>query len=438
MIFCWRKPSKMSIQEQLQPPLIEALKQRMNIENSLQLKAWEAFLKLGLPGPKEEAFKYFKLGGLYQKSWEMQPFDPDEIWLSQELKALSAKNYIVTYNGVFLENFSSYPDFKGKLFVLPFSQAIKSYEAFFNSHYTSQLSLEKDPFALLTLATLKSGLFIYVPKNSQFSEELTLIELSSGEEAQSFSSATFVSLGQQASLKLSTLARSSGNTEMLALVYKGIHLDQGAKLEHTHSCIKAESYRLEASRIEQMRDSRYKQTLGVVSTPKMRQSLQVHLNQEGAETDLSGVLALAEKEQGHIHALVCHNAPYCESSQLYKHLLSDDSLSSFEGKIWVDKEAQKTNAYQLNQNCLLSSNAQAYSKPNLEIFADDVKASHGSTTGQLDNEQLFYLLSRGLSKAEAQQILLKGFCDEVLEKSHNLNMRALLQKAIKDYLRDSL
>ena len=124
---------------------------------------------------------------------------------------------------------------------------------------------------------------------------------------------------------------------------------------------------------------------------------------------------LDEKQEAHTHVLVDHQAPSCQSNQFFKGVLTDLARSSFEGKIYVRREAQKTMAYQLNRNLLLSERANADSKPNLEIFADDVKASHGATIGQLDEEQLFYLRTRGYSQEEARNILVYAYVKEVLD-----------------------
>ncbi len=134
-----------------------------------------------------------------------------------------------------------------------------------------------------------------------------------------------------------------------------------------------------------------------------------------------------------MHILVVHKAEECTSRQLVKTLLDDQSIASFEGKILVDSIAQQTNAYQLNHNCLLSDDASAYSKPNLEIFADDVKASHGSTTGQIDKDQLFYLRSRGLEEKLAKKLLLKAFCTEVLDEISHEAMKEKIFKNLSNY-----
>lgn len=144
-------------------------------------------------------------------------------------------------------------------------------------------------------------------------------------------------------------------------------------------------------------------------------SVKVELAEEQAEVQLFGLAKLKDKEQSHVNILIEHQAPNTRSRQLFKNVLFDQSKATFEGKIYVHSIAQKTQAYQRNSNLLLSDEATAHAKPNLEIFADDVKASHGATFGQLDEEEMFYLRSRGLSRQDAQEWLIDGFCKEILD-----------------------
>ncbi|MGZ3732597.1 MAG: Fe-S cluster assembly protein SufD, partial [Parachlamydiaceae bacterium] len=146
----------------------------------------------------------------------------------------------------------------------------------------------------------------------------------------------------------------------------------------------------------------------------VRNDYRVSLSGENCETSLNGVWMLKERREAHQHIFIDHQAPHCFSRQLFKGALKDTSHSSFEGKIVVRQEAQETNAFQLNNNLLLNEGATAESKPNLEIFADNVKASHGATIGQLEKEELFYMQSRGFSSEEAKQLLVHGFCQDVL------------------------
>lgn len=146
---------------------------------------------------------------------------------------------------------------------------------------------------------------------------------------------------------------------------------------------------------------------------------------------------LADKREAHTHIFMEHQAPHCRSFQLFKSVLNDFSRSSFEGKIMVRQAAQKTEAFQLNNNLLLSDHAHADSKPNLEIFADDVKASHGATVGQLDIDQLFYMKTRGFSDQAAKNLLIFGFCEQVVEMITLPSLREEISARTRHYLTKS-
>jgi Fe-S cluster assembly protein SufD len=147
-----------------------------------------------------------------------------------------------------------------------------------------------------------------------------------------------------------------------------------------------------------------------------RFSSRISLNGENGEALLQGIWMLNENHQAHTHVVMDHHAPHCHSLQKFKGVMADISQASFEGKILVRQPAQKTEAYQLNNNLILGDHAIAYSKPNLEIFADDVKASHGATVTQIDEEQLFYLNSRGIGSSDAKKLLVQGFCREIIDQ----------------------
>ena len=154
---------------------------------------------------------------------------------------------------------------------------------------------------------------------------------------------------------------------------------------------------------------------GVFLGRHLRTSVRVELMEEFAETTLLGLARLEGDQERHFHTQVEHRAPSTRSQQHFKSVLKDKSRFSFEGKIFVSSEAQKTEGYQKNSNLILSDGALSFAKPNLEIFADDVKASHGSTTASLSEEELFYLRSRGIPRNMAQELLIQGFCKEITD-----------------------
>jgi Fe-S cluster assembly protein SufD len=162
----------------------------------------------------------------------------------------------------------------------------------------------------------------------------------------------------------------------------------------------------------------------------IRNNLNVDLNDEGAECNMNGLYMMKSDQHVDNHTLIKHVAPNCLSNELYKGILNEQSKGVFNGKVMVMPYAQKTNAFQSNANILLTDEAQVFSKPELEIYADDVKCSHGSTTGQLDEEALFYLQTRGMTEDGARNLLLYAFAKEVLEKLSNKALKEEIDQYI--------
>jgi Fe-S cluster assembly protein SufD len=149
---------------------------------------------------------------------------------------------------------------------------------------------------------------------------------------------------------------------------------------------------------------------------------------------MKGLFLASGKQQIDNHTFADHASPNCHSNELYKGIMDDDSNGVFSGKIMVRKDAQKTNAYQMNKNIILSQKALVNSKPQLEIFADDVKCSHGATTGQLDNEQLFYLKARGIGEKEGKKLLLYAFANEIIEDVNIKELSGYLENKLSEKL----
>ncbi len=401
--------------------------------SSLHQKAWAAFESRGFPGLKEESFQYVKWGALFSQTFKRSPIVPiEESLLKEALAPYENQNVLVFYNGSFVLESSCFQDVEDELVILPLREAYSTYSTFIDQFFESEIEKERDPFALLSLALFSEGLFIYVPKNTSVEKELFILEIQDGSSSIS-TPMTLISLGAQASLKLSRSRYSSHGSEGLNLSYEGFHLNHEAKLIQAEAILGSKQIELCSKRVHQAKLSQFKDIQVALGGDQMRSSYRVELLGEGAESDILSLSALKGGEQSHTHILMEHRAPHCTSRQLVKNLLNEESSSSFEGKIRVESWAQKTNAYQLNANCILSDQASAYSKPNLEIFADDVKASHGSTTGQVDPEQLFYLRSRGLSQEKANQILLSGFCEEILQEISSLIIKEQVELNFEPY-----
>jgi Fe-S cluster assembly protein SufD len=349
-------------------------------------KGWDRFAEIGLPRAKQEAFQYVSLKRL-------------EFPQLAERKTISIEPVegLAFVDGFFEEAFSSVP---APLVCLPLDVAMRSYGLFLQNRLAKGLKEETDPFAALNGAFQGRGAFLYIPPKCKAA--LHLSHHSTGGEMAS--PRIHVYLGRGAELQLKQTGSGFCNT-VLDFV-----LDEGANLTFND----VQEGHLQAIRAVQKRDSKLK---AVLLGKKLRTSIKVQLSEENAEVEIFGLCRNEQIEESHIHVNVEHIAPHTRSRQHFKSVLKDQSKFSFEGKILVRPEAQKTEAYQLNNNLILSDEAVANTKPNLEIFADDVKATHGATVGQLDAEQLFYLRSRGLSLNQARDWLIEGFCKEILDRA---------------------
>lgn len=218
-------------------------------------------------------------------------------------------------------------------------------------------------------------------------------------------------------------------------------IEIGANAKLTHIRIQEESdeaVQTNMAEISLDRDARYEGFTLNLGGKLTRHEIRAVLNGPGAEIHFNGLNLLKGKQHGDTTILVEHAAPNCRSNQFYRSILDDEARGVFQGKVHVRRVAQKTDAYQLSNALLLSPRAEMDTKPELEIYADDVKCSHGATTGQLDEEPLFYLRSRGLSEKEARLLLVRAFVDEVVEKVEDEALRAILQEKSSLWLKSVL
>jgi Fe-S cluster assembly protein SufD len=198
------------------------------------------------------------------------------------------------------------------------------------------------------------------------------------------------------------------------------HVEQGAHLSVTKIQIESgQDIHLSKEKLFQHRDSNFTLNTVTLNGLFVRNEVEVAVEGVNAETNLNGVYVANQQQFVDNHTTIDHKVAHCLSNELYKGVLFDKATGVFNGKVFVRKDAQKINAFQSNANILMSQDASVNAKPELEIYADDVKCSHGSTTGQLDEEAVFYLRSRGLSDKAARNLLVSAFVGQVLEKIEN-------------------
>lgn len=403
---------------------------------AMRTRAFSSFQKIGLPEPKDEAFRYVRIRSLLEKSVAVPAKVKVDLEDVQKHIALECKGAaLVLVNGVYEPSLSTLEALPKNVQVMSLEEGMKKFGVLMQGQLAKEQAQQKDPFALLSNAFCSSGIFLYLPPLAVV-EALEILHLIVPEEGKNVVIAPHIELVQakDSHSKIYCKTACLGKTgSYLSLPYFSSTLEEGAtsvvyesKEEHS-----AEGWQFACVKGRVKKNGVFRHLQVSQGCKADRTHIDVSLLGEGANTELDGLSFQKENTKSHIYVTVRHESPMTTSRQLYKSALYDASKFSFEGKIYVAKDAQKTDAFQLNNNLLLGDGAEADSKPNLEIYADDVKASHGATCGKLSREQKFYLLSRGLSDNQATGILVEAYCQEVLERIPFLSCKKALQKQIR-------
>jgi Fe-S cluster assembly protein SufD len=246
-------------------------------------------------------------------------------------------------------------------------------------------------------------------------------------------------LGKHAKLTFLHCDDSVNHHAGLTNTVNEFYLHENAELElYKLQNLNDESVLLNQSYILQESNSRLKVNIQTLNGGLVRNEVTNFLNGQGAESEITGLYLMDKQQHIDNQILVKHNAPHCDSHQLFKGIMDEEATGVFNGFIYVARDAQKTNAFQRNSNVLLKTTAHIDTQPQLEIYADDVKCSHGATVGQLDNEGMFYLMQRGIPFEDARMLLLYAYADEVISKISIEALRISIEDMVKRRLRGEL
>ncbi|RIV35061.1 Fe-S cluster assembly protein SufD [Flagellimonas lutimaris] len=404
-------------------------------ERNIAIKNFET---KGFPTKKDEAWKYTSLKGLQKIDFSIFP--------KQEtaLEYKDVKKYFLhdidTYKIVFVDGvYSSYLSetthdgvdvcLMSSAFSKPMFQQV--IEVYFNKAASKDESLTS-----LNTAFSKEGAYIYIPKNKMPKKPIQILHLATGNEAAlMLQPRNLIVAEDNAEVQIIERHQSLTSNEVFTNSVTEIFAGKDAIVDY----YKVQNDESTASLVDNTYISQKDSSVVRVHTFSLggkliRNNLNFYQNGERIDSTLKGVTILGDKQHVDHHTLVHHAQPNCESHQDYKGIFGDSSTGVFNGKIIVDKIAQKTDAFQQNNNILLSDKSTINSKPQLEIFADDVKCSHGCTIGQLDEEALFYLRSRGIPKKEAKALMMYAFANNVLESVRIPELKARINKIIADKL----
>jgi Fe-S cluster assembly protein SufD len=329
------------------------------------------------------------------------------------------KNSLLVFiNGYFQPELSQTSALPKKMIICKLSEAMRTYGPLLTNQWTRSNKDEVDPFVALNGATHSDGAFVYMPPHVVCEEPVQLLYIVDAPDQNALILPRLhLFAGSQSSIKMVATNRTLSGQGYCINQVTEVSLEENAHVHLSQINLPAadDIYHFDAVRAFLKRDSTFRTVALTHGSMSIRNDYRISLFGENSHACLNGVWTLNDKREAHSHVLMEHIAPNCTSNQLFKGVLYDFSHSSFDGKIVVEQAAQKTNAFQLNNNLLLSDGAKAESSPNLKIYADDVKASHGATIGQLPEEELFYMRTRGLTEKDAREILVAGFCQEVYD-----------------------
>jgi len=402
--------------------------------------ALDRFEEVGLPSVEEEEWKYTNLAALGKIDLDPVVASTAEI-SAEEVKAFSypesANSQIVLVNGILEKGLSSLQD-ANQIVVEELAAAVADsrYSELIREYLARGTAYRESGLTALNTAFLASGVFVLIPRNVKLNVPLHLLCLSSpnGPETTNLPRILVVSEENSSATIIETYSATGENQYFTDAVVE-IVLQAGAQLEHYR--VQRESnnaFHVTTTAADLGRGSRYNTTSITLGAKLSRHNINVIMDHEGAECRVDGLYLVSTGQHADTHSVIDHKQPHCSSHQLYKGILDGNSRAVFNGKIFVRHGAQKTDAKQTNKNLLLSREARVDTKPQLEIFADDVKCAHGAAVGQIDEDELFYLETRGIRTELARNLLTYGFAEEVIGNIKVDSIRSQLDATVLNRL----
>lgn len=434
------------VSDSLHTKLINAFESRSLLEGDLQVadagsqdlaglkkQAFARFESQGFPTVKWEDWKHTNLQGILRSDYGLVDQRPSNLSMAEieqfDIPGLDAYR-IVLVNGVYQEHLSAKIPVEG-VRLMPIAQAIG--DDVFAKHFTSYADKTDNPFVALNTALFDGGVFLHLMKNVVLDKPIHLVRISTAEEALFSQTRSLFVLETLSSCEIAeSFVGLNQSAHTLNTLVGEIVLEAQADLQHYMiQTSSPQSRYINHLEISQHKESLYNNyNVNFPGAEFVRNDINLRMDSDHVEGHLYGIVLINNQQFVDNHTIVDHRLPHCESYEWYKTITQDESTSVFNGKIFVQLDAQKTNAFQQNNNMLLGDKSSVYSKPQLEIFADDVKCSHGCTMGQFDDEALFYLRARGISEESGRSLLVKAFAFDVTSRFENEAIKSHVEHLI--------
>jgi Fe-S cluster assembly protein SufD len=406
----------------------------------LRENAMARFEELGFPTTKEEEWKYTNVAPLIKQGFtpiisDSAPIDLTE--LSSFVAPECQDSQLVFVNGKLRADLSSLSSLPADVVAIDLATALvdNRYSEIAREHLGRHADYVANGFTALNTALIGGGAFIYIPRNAIVAAPLHLLFVADATDNPVVSSRILVVAEENSSATLIESYAGTDKSRYFTNAVTEVVLKDGARFEHYKvQRESAQALHVATTAADLGTNASYDTTTITFGAQLSRHDVHVTMDHEGAECWVDGLYLVTAAQHTDTHSVIDHRKPHCTSHQLYKGILDGKSRAVFNGKIFVRHDAQKTDAMQTNKNLLLSNEARVDTKPQLEILADDVKCAHGAAVGQIEEDELFYLRTRGIHPDLARNLLTYGFAEEVIAKIKIDSIREQLDSAVLNRL----
>ena len=410
--------------------------------HNIRTSAIKKFQDLGFPSKKLENWKYTSLNQILKEDYTVFAKQKNVINFKKVKDYFidNIESYKIVFVDGYFDPFLSQTSHEGIDICIMSAALNKAKYSDVIKKYFNKISDEKDSLTSLNTAFSKEGVYIHVPKNTVVEKPVEVVHIATGNEAAlMLQPRNLIVIEENSEIEIVESHRSLTSNPIFTNSVTEIFADKNTNIDYYKiQNDNSTSSLIDSTFISQKRNSDVKVHTFSFGGKLTRNNLSFVQENESINSTMNGLTIIDYRQHVDHHTLVHHANPNCESHQDYKGIFSGKSTGVFNGKIIVDKIAQKTNAFQQNNNILLEDNATVNSKPQLEIFADDVKCSHGCTIGQLDTDALFYLRARGIPKKEAKALLTYAFANNILESVKIPELKSKIKNIIAKKLGVSL
>lgn len=418
----------------------EIIKQNSaTLMNEIRDCEFEKFCRLGFPDNSDENYPYTDLQKPFEQEYGLNikrlrtDYNPQEIFRCN-INGIGNYNYLIV-NDDFIEN-PQQPDLPKGIVVGSLKTICEQQPELVAPYFARLTDKKNDSLIAFNGAFAQDGFFMYIPDNVIFDKPIQLINLMRASANLMANSRNLIVVGKNAKAQMLVCEHTAGEVHYFANRVTEIFVNENADFQY---------YALENSQqdfanfssvlIEQKENSNVLTNLITLHNGTTHNNTSIYLNGQQAQTTLCGLVTADKNQSTNNTTAIFHNQPNCTSNELFKYIIDENAVCSFSGKIFVEKNAQKTSAFQTNRNILLNKTARMRTNPQLEIYADDVRCSHGATVGQLNSDAMFYMQQRGISKSEARLLLMYAFAAEIVEKISIASLRDRIKMMTENRLR---